>query len=85
MLIFYFSLEYFKFIQSFRSFFNWVNVSIEGIIICECYEQVITIHTFYIERTTDICVNYLEYTCAPFGIFLYFLYEFSFYAFNALF
>jgi hypothetical protein len=58
-LIFNFSFEYLKFIQCFRSLFNWINITITGVIICECYERVLAIHTFHMNRSTNISVDYL--------------------------
>ena len=56
-----------------------------GVIIYECYERNITIHTLYRKLTIDVCVNNLLNSCASFDIFLNFLYILSFYAFSALF
>ena len=77
MLNFYFCFKYLEFIQRLRSFFNLINVAMTWIIICECYEWIIAIHTLNWEGATDICVNYLKNTCASLSICLYFLIKFS--------
>src|SRR3990170_6160875 len=84
MLIFNFSFEYLQFIQRFRSFFDWINITISGVIICECYERVIAIHTFHRKWSTNISVNDFSCSCATVCTLFDLFYILSFNAIYAL-
>jgi hypothetical protein len=59
MLIFHFSLKYFKLIKCFGSLTYGINISIAREIVCEGNKQIKIIDILYIKGTTYIGVNNL--------------------------
>jgi hypothetical protein len=53
---FYLCFKYLKFIQCLLLFFNCINVIIARIVVCECDEQIKTVHKRHRKRTTNVRV-----------------------------